>query len=284
MAAVGQRPCQSRTPDRRCGGPRWAAALLALFAAAAAPSDFGDPVAEVPAIPGGPVPGPRPFLAELPGIGLDDRRTRVEPNGMPWAALARLQVAGESRCTAFLVAPRMAVTAAHCLYSRRLGRFVQAGAVHVLLGYNKGSFTQHVAAASFRIAPGYDPEAGADAGALDFAVVHFARPLAPVGRTLELLDVIPPLGTKLSLGGYGQDRAEVLLADTDCSLRGIAGSGAAALMVHDCEGTRGVSGAPLLVLDPILGWRVAGVQTTGYLSRAGGTAVPASAVQALLGR
>jgi len=203
---------------------------------------------------------------------------------MPWAALARLQVPGASRCTAFLVNPQTAVTAAHCLYSRRLGRFAPARLVHVLVGYDRGSYTRHAVAASFTTAAGYDPSAGPAAGVLDLAAVRLAQPVAAVDRTLSLVDGPLPLGTPLMLGGYGQDRAEAILADAACAVQGYAGEGAAAMLVHDCEGTRGTSGAPVLTRDAGGTWRVAGVQATGRIGGAGGTAVPAAAIRLLLER
>ena len=201
---------------------------------------------------------------------------------MPWAALARLQIPGVSRCTAFLVAPQTAVTAAHCLYGRRLGHFVPPGSVHILTGYDRGRFVRHEVAQSYTLAPGYDPQSGPSARALDLAILHFAAPLALPGQTLSLLDGPVPPGAALALGGYGQDRAEALLADTACTAQGTAGAGAAAMLVHDCEGTLGTSGAPLLARDAAGAWGVAGVQATGRANGAGGTAIPASAVRVLL--
>ena len=203
---------------------------------------------------------------------------------MPWAALARIQVPGAGRCTAFLVDPQTAVTAAHCLYSRRLAGFVPAGSVHVLVGYDKGAFASHSVAASFAVGPGYQPDAGGHTSGVDLAVIRLPRPVADAARTLALTDTEPPSGTPLALAGYGQDRAETLLADTACTLQGRVGSGAAAVLVHDCEGTRGTSGAPLLARDGAGTWRVAGVQVTGRAAGAGGTAIPAAAVRDLMGR
>jgi len=221
--------------------------------------------------------------AALPGIGGDDRRVAIDPGAMPWAALMRLQVPGAVRCTAFLIAPQTAVTAAHCLYSRRLGHFVPAGSVHLLLGYDRGVFVKHEVAASYTVAPGYDPAAGPAAGAGDVAVVRLPQPMAPARRTLPLVDAPLPPGTPLMLGGYGQDRAEAVLADSACTLLGYAGHGAAAVLVHDCEGTHGTSGAPVLARNAAGVWRAAGVQSTGRRDGAGGTAIPAEALRPLLG-
>lgn len=195
----------------------------------------------------------------------------------------RLQVPGAVRCTAFLIDPQMAVTAAHCLYSRRLGHFAPAGSVHLLLGYDRGGFVKHQVAASYTVAPGYDPGAGPSTGAPDVAILQLPQPIALASRTLPLVDAPLPPGTPLMLGGYGQDRAEAVLADQACTLQGYAGRGASAVLVHDCEGTHGTSGAPVLARDAAGIWRVAGVQSTGRRDGAGGTAIPAEALRPLLG-
>ena len=85
------------------------------------------------------------------------------------------------------------------------------------------------------------------------------------------------------LGGYGQDRAEVVLVDTACFSAGYAdGETQWPVLVHTCAGTRGTSGAPVLARDRTGMWRVVGVQATGRVDGVGGTAVPAAAVRALL--
>ena len=80
------------------------------------------------------------------------------------------------------------------------------------------------------------------------------------------------------LGGYEQDRAQVLVADTACAVDGTVRAGAATLLQHSCAGTRGVSGAPLLARAPGGGWGVVGVASIAGIGASGGFAVPAAAV------
>jgi len=202
---------------------------------------------------------------------------------MPWAAVARVQVPGVSRCTGFLVGPQTVVTAAHCLYGRRLGHFAPPTSVHVLLGYADGVFTRHTVSTAYRVTDGYDPSMPGGQGA-DVAVLTLATAIGKPGETLALAEQPTADGAPLMLGGYGQDRAERIAADLSCKSVGyVAGADGRLLLRHDCEGTRGTSGGPVLTAAPG-GWRVAGVQVAGNLNGAGGLAVPAAAIRALLAR
>ena len=202
--------------------------------------------------------------APLPGVGVHDARRVVNAAVAPWDALARLQVPGTSRCTAVLIGPRTALTAAHCLWSAHLGRYVPPDMVHVLARYARGGFAGHAIALRTRIARDLDVAAVTLAAPVGGATLGFATPPAP--------------GTPAMLGGYNQDRAEVIEADTGC--RVVADDGA--LLRHDCEGTHGTSGAPLLVRGADGAWRIAGLQVAAFAHRRGGIAVSAATLQAWL--
>jgi protease YdgD len=219
--------------------------------------------------------------AGLPGLGPREARVAVDGNAVPWAAVVRVQVPGISRCTGFLVGPRTAVTAAHCLYGRRLGHFVPPSAVHVLLGYASGDYAQHVLASSFQVGDGYAPSLPAGQGT-DVAVLTLAAAIGSPGEVLALADGPVPRGARLMAGGFSQDRAERLQADVSCTALGYRPGPAGPVLVHDCAGTRGTSGGPVLMQGAGEAWRVAGVQVAGNVDDAGGVAVPAASIRLLL--
>jgi protease YdgD len=219
----------------------------------------------------------RPPGLELPGVGADDPRRPVNRRLQPWESLGRVQTELGGRCTGVLVAPNRVLTAAHCLVAPRTGRLVQPRSVHFLLGYERGEWTAQARATSFAVGEGYDPQRG-EAGA-DWALLTLDQRLGPPHRPLPLLRQVPPPRTPAMLAGYQQDRPEVLLADSQCRILGLnrPRSGLATL-VHDCAGTRGSSGAPLLVQLPNGTWAVAGVAAAVSADMALGFAVPAAAV------
>lgn len=216
----------------------------------------------------------------LPGIGANDPRQRVNSREAPWHALGRVQTELGGRCTGVMVGPRTVLTAAHCLVSRTSGRFVQPRSVHFLLGYHMGEWTARARVTAFVTGPDYVPRRGP--AAADWALLTLGAAIGTPDRILPLQREPPPPRTPLMLGGYQQDRPEVLIADTECRLVGLQRHATGhQTLVHDCAATRGVSGAPLLMQLPDgRGWAVAGVLAVMAADMALGHAVPAAVVGA----
>lgn len=213
--------------------------------------------------------------AQRPGLGAEDPRRPVTAEEAPWTGLARVQTTLGGRCTGALVGPRLVLTAAHCL-AARTGRWVRPGSVHVLVGYHLGEWALHARVEAFETGAAA-PASGAPGG--DWALLRLDRDLAGPERVLPLLRDPPPRGAPAMLGGYQQDRAERLMADTDCRLLGPARDATGRpLLRHGCSGTRGSSGAPLLTRDGEGRWAVAGVVVMAEARRAGGIAVPVGAI------
>ncbi len=167
-------------------------------------------------------------------------------------AVARLNHAGYARkrhCTAVAVAPRVALTAAHCLDG------VPADEFHLLFGYARMGW-----AGEGRI--GAVHPLGGDLAAL--CLVEPAPAVRPVGPP-------PRQGEPVRLVGYGRPRTHVQHPRT-CAVLGRGGG----RLGIDCPATQGDSGGPVIDREG---------RVVGILSRAGhadalAVGVPADAAAA----
>ncbi|GAC87141.1 peptidase S1/S6 [Gluconobacter thailandicus F149-1 = NBRC 100600] len=204
----------------------------------------------------------------LPGLGDGARRELIDVNKAPWRILARVQTELGVRCTGFAVAPTVVMTAAHCLWLPATHHYIQPKDIHVLMGYARGGYRQHAQVARFVIPAGYDPANEAGTASNDRATLLMDHPVAVAADLLPAVEVRD--GMSAMLVGYPQDRSEVPFGDVECHINGVTVSG---LVHHDCEATKGVSGAPLLVRAPEGAWGV-GALAVGADVGPGGLAAP----------
>ena len=182
-----------------------------------------------------------------------DRRVAVDPNEPPWNAVAKVQTNTGAHCSGVLIAPAVVLTAAHCLYNPRTRAMLQPVSLHVLLGYERARYRWHRLVARLTFGPGFDGTKGGPQPS-DWARLELteAVPVMP----LPLFDAGVGPGIAVALAGYNQDRAELLMADLACHVLRIAVlPGDARFLVHDCAGTHGTSGGPLLTKREA-GWAV----------------------------
>lgn len=213
--------------------------------------------------------------AVLPGLGANDPRRTVDRDAAPWRALGRVQLDVGGRCTGALIAPRLMLTAAHCVLAPRTRQPVQPGTVNFLLGYHLGAWVAQAKGVAITLGPGFDPQTRLPHGA-DWALVTLDRALGPADRILPVRFEPPPPRTPLVLGGYQQDRPELLLADTECRVIGLRkDADAPPVLLHDCAGTRGSSGAPVLARAADGSWGIVGVNAAVAVDVTLGIAVPA---------
>ena len=213
-------------------------------------------------------------LPLVPGVGAVDRRVPVDMSRPPWSALVRVQTELGERCTGFVVAPQVVVTAAHCLFLPRVGGFIRPRSVHVLLAYDAGRYAGHAQVVRFTIPDGYRPLDETATAGLDRAVLVLDHRLLPAGAVLAVAPAPSALPAPALLGGYGQDRGEVAVAEPGCHvLAEMRDAQGRRLLAHDCQATRGTSGAPLLWRRPDGRWVAIGIQIEARAA-SGGVAVP----------
>ena len=74
------------------------------------------------------------------GVAQDARLRRLDTgvDAGAWEAVGRLDIGGKGFCTGALIAPRLVLTAAHCLYDKESKQRIDHGEVEFLAGWRNG--------------------------------------------------------------------------------------------------------------------------------------------------
>lgn len=216
-----------------------------------------------------------------PGVGRYDRRTPVDQTQEPWSSLVRVQTNRAAMCTGVAVSFDQVLTAAHCVVNPYTQAPFQPLSLHVLTGYQRGRYAAHRKVRSFMISPGYRPAQPLRRLGADWAILTLSEPLPVSIRPLALAAGPLPDGAQLVFGGYSQDRAQIIMADMNCRVIDTEMDEGGELIVHDCMGSRGTSGAPLLVKEEA-GWKIIGIEVAvNTTSELRNLAVPAKSIDAM---
>ena len=189
-------------------------------------------------------------LGSAMGDGCAAIRARdiVDAEGWPWRAIGRVNFAGirtRQHCTGTLVAPRVVLTAAHCLYSYPRRMWIQPHSITFVAGYQRGGGVAVSRGRRFVLDAGQDT-ASRDFRATpdtDWALVILED---PIGHEVGFLDLViqVPAGAGFMLAGYAGLRPEVLSVAREC---GTPLAGVPAAVMLRCAAMQGDSGAPVLV-------------------------------------
>ena len=166
------------------------------------------------------------LLLQLALLGAFSGRLASEPLSLK-ENVGRLNHAGfrtKAHCSAFLVAGRGMVTAAHCLPD------IKTHTVHILLAYDRGTFSRHIKTSSQRFRLVKDK---------DLAVLCDDTEKQ---AGLSLLEPKLEPGQAVFVRGYGVPKVHLQHA-YNCSVKAVSDQGIGML---DCPLPPGMSGAPVV--------------------------------------
>ncbi len=176
----------------------------------------------------------------------------IEAEDRRWHAVGRLNRESGGFCTAVLVGPKEALTAAHCLWDQSRRIWIEPSTLHFVPGYRRGTYLGHAKVVRYELAQGIridqrgHPESLLDDWAvleltLDLSTGAGVEPMALAeGDERILLDSMP-----LASGGYSRDRPHLPVKVEPCRALGVIEHGR--LLLHDCDSEAGSSGSPIVV-------------------------------------
>ncbi|WP_161785464.1 trypsin-like serine peptidase [Palleronia rufa] len=156
-----------------------------------------------------------------------------------YGAVGRLQIAGRGFCTATLIAPRLVLTAAHCV-TRDDGSLRAPDDLRFDAGLRAGVSNARRVASRVVVPDGYRPSLALTQIARDVALIQLRRPIG--ARQVDPLPVGRAAGRRVSVVSYAKDRADSPALQSACNMLGRR-EGA---MLLDCAAGFGSSGAPVL--------------------------------------
>lgn len=184
------------------------------------------------------------------GAVAGDARLKLLNNGddaKAWEAVGRLDINGKGFCTGALIAPKLVLTAAHCLFDSATGVRINEGHIEFLAGWRNGRAGAYRDVARVVIHPDYiyNEELSSERVRNDLALLELSQPIRNMAIKPFKTAARPRTGDRVGVVSYALDRSEAPSLQEVCSVL----SRQEGVLVTSCSVDFGSSGAPIFILE-----------------------------------